>query len=294
MNKTLSKQILKNKIAYLFIFPSFLAYIVFLVYPLIRTLIMSLSKYEVRSFTFIGISNYIKLFSDEIFKKAIFNTFLLVIFTVPVVLGLSILIASFIMKKSHRLRSFAMGIFYLPSVTSIVTICIAWKWIYSARNGIFNEFLNLFGIADVNWLGNAVTALPVIITVMAYNMVGSPIILYSAAMGAIPKSYYELADIEGATNFQKLWNITIPLIKPTTLYLTIVLTIGLFQTFVIIKLITGGGPYYATTTISFHLIQMAFLFSKYGIASAIGVVLLVLVAGLTITQFTLLSSEVEY
>ena len=129
---------------------------------------------------------------------------------------------------------------------------------------------------------------------MVYFMIGAPIILYTAAMGAIPKQYYEIADIEGASYFQKLWHITIPLIKPTTLYLAIVLTIGLFQSFVIVKLMTGGGPYYRTTTIAYHLVQTAFWFTKYGLASAIGVVLLVVIAIFTIIQFKLLSGEIEY
>jgi len=294
MYKSLLKRILKDKIAYLFIFPSFSAYILFLIYPLIRTVIMSFYKYRLRTFTFVGMDNYIGLLSNTIFKKAVFNTFWLTIFTIPIVLIFSILVASFIINKSHKLRSFTMGIFYLPAVTSIVTICITWRWIYNAKFGILNQFLNIFGIENINWLGNRSTALPVILTVMIYIVVGSPIILYTAAMGAIPKTYYESSDIDGANYFQKLWHITIPLIKPTTLYLTVVLTIGLFQTFVIVKLITSGGPYYSTTTISFHLIQMAFLFSRFGLASTIGIVLLVLVAGMTVIQFKLLSSEVEY
>lgn len=255
---------------------------------------MSFSKYKERSFTFIGVDNYIGLFSNTIFKKAVFNTFWLTVFAVPIILIFSILVASFIINKSHRLRSLTMGIFYLPAVTSIVTTCIAWRWIYNTKFGVLNQFLNLFGIESISWLGNQNIALSVILTVMIYIMVGSPIILYTAAIGAIPKTYYESSDIDGANYFQKLWCITIPLIKPTTLYLTVVLTIGLFQTFVIVKLITSGGPYYSTTTISFHLIQMAFLFSKFGLASTIGIVLLVLVAGMTVIQFKLLSSEVEY
>jgi len=290
----LLKQINKNKISYLFILPSFTIFIIFLVYPLLRTVIMSFYKYEGRSFIFSGIANYRKIFSDPIFIKSIYNTAFITIFTVIILLISSVLIASFIIDRSPKTRGFMMGIFYLPAVTSAVTICIVWKLIYGAKNGILNQFLNLFGMDNINWLGNQNTALPVIVTIMVYVMIGSPIILYTVAMGAIPKSYYEIAEIEGANYFQKLWHITIPLIKPTTLYLTVISTIGLFQSFVIVKLMTGGGPYYRTTTIAYHLVQTAFWFTKYGLASAIGVVLLIVIAGFTIIQFKLLSEEVEY
>lgn len=292
--KQLLRWINKNKTAYFFILPSFTIFIIFLVYPLIKTVVMSFYRYDGRSFIFNGITNYCKIFSDSIFIKSIYNTTFITIFTVIILLTSSILIASFIIDRSQKTRGFMMGIFYLPAVTSAVTICIVWKLIYSAKNGILNQFLNLFGIDNINWLGGQDTALPVIVTIMVYVMIGSPIILYTVAMGAIPKSYYEIAEIEGANYFQKLWNITIPLIKPTTLYLTVISTIGLFQSFVIVKLMTGGGPYYRTTTIAYHLVQTAFWFTKYGLASAIGVVLLIVIAGFTIIQFKLLSEEVEY
>lgn len=255
---------------------------------------MSFYKYEGRYFIFNGIANYTKIFADPIFIKSIYNTTFITIFSVIIILTSSMLIASFIIDKTQKTRSFLMGIFYLPAITSAVTICIVWKLIYNAKNGILNQFLGLAGIDNINWLGSQDTALPVIVTIMVYVMIGTPIILYTAAMGAIPKSYYEIADIEGANYPQKLWHITIPLVKPTTLYLAIILTIGLFQSFVIVKLMTGGGPYYRTTTIAYHLVQTAFWFTKYGLASAIGVVLLLVIAIFTIIQFRLLSGEVEY
>jgi len=290
----LLRRIDKNKIAYLFILPSFMIYLIFLIYPLIRTIIMSFYRYEGRTFIFNGVENYIKLLSDSIFIKSIYNTTFITVFTVISLLTLSILAASFIISKTQKVRGFLMGIFYIPAVTSVVTVCIVWKLIYNAKSGILNQFLNLAGIDSVNWLGGQDTALTVIVTVMVYFMIGSPIILYTAAMGAIPKTYYEAADIDGANYLQKLRYITIPLIKPTTLYLAITLTIGLFQSFVIVKLMTGGGPYYRTTTIAYHLVQTAFWFTKYGLASAIGVVLLVVIGIFTIIQFKLLSGEVEY
>ena len=294
MLMTLLKKILKNKIAYLFILPSFVAYFLFLIYPLIRTFMLSFYKYKLNSFAFVGINNYIKLAADMVFRRAVWNTFLLTIIAVPTIIIISILIASFIINKSQKLRSLVMGIFYLPAVTSIVTICITWRWIYNTRYGILNSFLNFLGIESINWLGDSKTALSTILVVLVYISLGIPIILFTSAMGAVPKTYYEASDIDGANDFQKLWYITIPLIKPTTLYLAITLTIGLFQTFVIVRLMTGGGPYYATTTISFYLVQSAFYFSQYGFASTIGIFLLALIAGITILQYKFLSSEVEY
>lgn len=146
----------------------------------------------------------------------------------------------------------------------------------------------------VNLLGNKYTALPALIFVIFTMSVGAPIILYSAAMGAIPITYYEVADIDGAKKWHRIFYITLPLVKPTTLYLVVILTISSFQTFEVIQLMTGGGPYYSTSTIAFQLYETAFNFNQFGLASAMGIVLLGIVALFSGLQFRFFSSNVEY
>ena len=135
---------------------------------------------------------------------------------------------------------------------------------------------------------------PAVMTVLIYIFVGMPIILLTAAINNIPDTLYEAADIDGATGMQKLINITLPLIKPTTFYLVVILTISAFRAFIYIKLLTGGGPYYSSSVISSHLVETAFSFNRFGLASAMGVILLLIIAVLTFVQFKFLKSDIQY
>jgi len=187
-----------------------------------------------------------------------------------------------------------MGVFYLPSITSIVTLTLVWKWIYDYRYGILNYVRSIFGYGNINWLANRYTVLPALLVLLVYLCLGMPIILLTAAMAAIPKAYYDAAKIDGGTEWQILWKVTIPLIRPTILYLMIMLMIGSFQTFIIIVLMTGGGPYYRSTTLAYQIVDEAFQYSHFGVASTMGIILLFVVSILTLTQYKLLSKDIQY
>lgn len=290
----LIKQIKKYKFSYLFLLPSFSAFILFLFYPLICTFIHSFHRFNLNTYRFIGLKNYIDLLSDPIFIKAIRNTLFFVLTSTPLILLISILAAAFIIKMNSRLRTFFMGMFYLPCITSIVTSTLVWKWIYNYRYGILNYIRSIFGYESINWLSNKYTVLPALLVFLIYLSLGLPIILLTAAMAAIPKTYYDAAKIDGASEWQMLWKVTVPLIRPTVLYLMIVLVIGSFQIFIIIVLMTGGGPYYRSTTLAYRIIEEAFQYDHFGVASAIGIILLLVVSILTLTQYKLLSKDIQY
>lgn len=254
----------------------------------------SFYRYTFKYHKFIGFKNYVKVLNDPIFLRALGNTCCLVVGVVTLVLIISILLASLLVSLSDRMRTILMVIFYIPGVTSIVTICMAGKWIYDYRFGTINYIMNLMGFESINWLSDKYTANLSLITFIVYLCLGSPIILHTTAMLAIPRTYYEAARIDGATKWQQLWEITVPLIRPTTLYLMVMLTIGSFQTFIIIYLMTGGGPFYRTTTIAYRLSVEAFDLARYGIASTYGVIILVIVASLAIVQYKFFSKDVEY
>lgn len=290
----LVKQIKKYKFSYLFLLPSFSAFILFLFYPLICTFIYSFHRYTLKTYRFIGLKNYINFLDDPTFIKAIRNTLFFVVTSMPIVLLISILAAAFIIKMNSKLRSFFMGMFYLPSITSIVTLTLVWKWIYDFRYGVLNYICSIFGYEYINWLSNRYTVLPALLAFLVYLSLGMPIILLTAAMAAIPKTYYDAAKIDGATGWQILWKVTVPLIRPTVLYLMIMLLINSFQIFVIIKLMTGGGPYYRSTTLAYQIADEAFQYSHFGVASAMGIILLIVVSTLTLTQYKLLSRDIQY
>lgn len=292
--KQIIKNIKKYKFRYLFLLPSFSAFILFFFYPLICTFIYSFHRFTLKTYKFIGLKNYINLLDDPIFIKAVKNTLFFVVTSTPLILLISILAAAFIIKMNSKLRTFFMGMFYLPNVTSIVTITLVWRWIYDGNYGILNYIRSVFGYENIKWLSNRYTVLPALLVILIYLSLGVPVILLVAAMATIPKTYYDAAKIDGATEWQILWKITIPLIRPTILYLMIMLVIGSFQTFLIIVLMTRGGPFYRSTTLAYLLTEEAFFFNRFGMASAIGIVLLFVVSILTLIQYKLLSKDIQY
>ena len=274
--------------------PSFIAFMLFLFYPLICSFVHSFHRFTIKTYRFIWFKNYIKLFQDDTFIKAIKNTLFFVITSTPIILILSILAAAFIIKINPKLRSIFIGAFYLPNITSIITLTLIWRWIYNYRYGALNYVISLFGYENINWLSSKYTVLPSILMFFIYLSLGMPIILLTAAMATIPKTYYEAAKIDGATNWQILWKITVPLIRPTILYLMIMTVIGSFQIFIIIVLLTGGGPYYRSTTIAFQIVDAAFSNGHFGLASAMGIILLFIISILTLIQYKFLSKDIQY
>ena len=293
MNQLIA-QIKKNRVCYLFLLPYSIPFTVFLCYPIFQAVRYGFYRLTIKSFKFIGFKNYIDIFSDPIFRKAIVTTCYFVIGSVPFIILLAVLISAMLVKVNAKLRTVTMGIIYLPVVTSIITFTLTWKWIYFYPYGILNYLMRLAGYENINWLSNKNTALPAMLVMLIYLSLGVPVILYVSAMTNIPKSLYDAARIDGASEWQLLWHITVPLIRPTTLYLLIILTIGTFQTFLIVLLMTGGGPYYRTTTLSYLLVDEAFNYGHYGVASAMGIILLIVIATLTITQFRFFSRDIEY
>lgn len=294
MIKQIKKNLNKYGIYYLFLLPFLIPFTLFLVYPLINAFIYSFHRFNLSNYKFIGLKNYIEILSEPLFRRSILTTCYFTIGAVPLILFITIILSAILIKFNNKMRTVFVGIFYLPAVTSIITFVLAWKWIYNYRDGILNFVIRLLGYENINWLSNKFTALPSLITMIIYGSLGMPIILYVSAMAGIPRTLYDAAKIDGANEWQILWRITVPLIIPTTLYLLIILTINVFQIFTLIYLMTGGGPYYRTTTISYFMIQEAFTNSNFGIASTIGIILLMIISCLTIVQYKFLSKEVEY
>lgn len=294
MNWIGSKSIKKYGVSYLFLVPFLLPFILFTVYPLMNAIYYSFFKFNLKTFRFIGIENYLKVLSNPLFLKSILTTFWFVMGAVPTIIIVSIILSSLLIKIKGKLRTIFIGVFYLPEVTSIMTFVLSWKLVYDYRYGIINTILGVMGIEKINWLANPNTSIPAIVAMIVYGTLGVPIILYISAISAIPETLYEAARIDGATEWDLLWKITFPLIMPTTLYLMIRLTIGVFQTFILVYLMTGGGPFYKTTTMSYFMIREAFTNSNYGVASAIGVIFLGIISGMAILQYKYFSKEIEY
>ncbi|MCR1840177.1 carbohydrate ABC transporter permease [Murimonas intestini] len=297
MKKTSHKLALRETmVSYMFLAPALLFFIVFVLVPMGMGIFTSLFKYSMTEFDFIGVDNYVKMFQDAVFLKALRNTLIIVVGSVPIVVIFALFVASQTYERSAFTRSFFRCVFFLPVVTGTVAVAVVWKWVYDPLSGILNYVMKAGGLINSNimWLGDKRYALMAIIIILLTTAVGQPIILYIAAMGNIDKSLVEAAEVDGANKFQVFWKIKWPSLLPTTLYIVVITTINSFQCFSLIQLLTSGGPNHETTTIMFYLYQKAFNLSDYGYANAMGVFLAVVIGIISFVQFKCLGSDVEY
>lgn len=284
----------ENVAAYLFMLPALLFFLGFVIYPMFQCVFTSffdstLNKKDV----FIGLKNYADLFLDKIFLRALKNTFVIVIVSVPLTCAFSLWMSSVIYNMNESLCSLFRIIFYLPVVTGSVAVTVVWKWMFNNYYGIFNYVGKQLGVLseNINWLGDERFALFCIILILLTTSVGQPIVLYISALSNMDKTLVEAAEVDGATPFQCFWKIKLPSIVPTTLYIIVITTINSFQCFALIQLLTSGGPNHSTDTIMYYIYYSAFKLYKYGYGNAMGVILAVIIALISALQFKLSRSD---
>ena len=278
--------------AYLFLLPSLVFFVAFVVIPMFICVFYSLFDYSLGGLNiaedFVGLDNYIQLFQDPVFHKGFINTVIIVVVAVPTVTAFSLWVGSAIYRMKAFARSFFRCVFYLPVVTGSVAITVVWKWILDPYNGILNK---LIGTDGYNWLGEQSTALMCIIVILFTTSIGQPIVLYVAALGNVDNSIIEAAQVDGATKLQVFWKIKWPSIMPTTLYVLVITTINSFQCFALIQLMTRGGPMNATMTIMYQVYYSAYTLNDLGYANAIGVVLAIIIAIFSAIQFKVAKTD---
>lgn len=282
----------ETRSAYLFLLPSLVFFLGFVIFPMILCVYTSFFDATMGKNVadrFIGIQNYVELFSDGIFQKALKNTLIIVLVSVPAVAIFSLWVSSLIYKMKGPVLSAFRCIFYLPVVTGSVAVTVVWKWMFHNYYGLFNYVGTHTGMMEknINWLGDARFALPCIILILFTTSVGQPIVLYVSALGNVDDSLVEAAKVDGATNLQLFWKIKWPQIMPTTLYILVITTINSFQCFALIQLLTSGGPNHSTDTVMYYIYYTAFKLYRYGYGNAMGVILAVIIALLSALQFQL-------
>ena len=233
------------------------------------------------------------LFQDKTFLKALLNTFIIVVVSVPTVCAFSLWVGARIYNMKGWACSAFRVIFYLPVVTGSVAVTVVWKWIYHYYNGVLNYVGTNMGLWDknINWLGDSKFALGCIILILFTTSVGQPIVLYVSALGNVDQTLVEAAQVDGANNMQVFWQVKWPQIMPTTLYILVITTINSFQCFALIQLLTSGGPDHATDTVMYYIYYSAFTLYRYGYANAMGVVLAIFIAVLSAVQFKLAKTD---
>ncbi len=294
MPQTMSPRLRRRETvsAYLFLLPSLVFFLGFVVFPMVLCVFTSFFDANMNANTpdtFIGLANYVELWQDKVFTKALVNTFIIVLVSVPFVCIFSLWVASAIYRMKEGALSFFRVVFYLPVVTGSVAVTVVWKWMYNNYYGIFNYLLKGAGLIEknINWLGDPKYALGCIIIILLTTSVGQPIVLYVSALSNVDNSLVEAAEVDGATNLQCFWRIKWPQIMPTTLYILVITTINSFQCFALIQLLTSGGPNYATETVMYYIYYTAFKLYRFGYGNAMGVILAIFIALLSAVQFRL-------
>ena len=280
---------------YAFILIAMIAFGVFTLYPVISAVETSFLKYKPFGSEFIGLKNYQDTFSSSLFYKTVLNTLEYTVVVVPLSLLMAFAISIMILPFSKKTQSVFKSMYYLPGIASGVALSVVWLWLYdSSPDGIFNRLLGFFGIPAQNWLSSTKTSMLSLIIMALLSSHGVRVITYIAALLGIDNSYFEAAELDGATFMQKVRYIVFPLVKPTTLFLLVTGVIGSFQVFMNAFMMTGGGPDNSTTMIGLLIYKNAFEYSKYGLACAQAILLAIVIAIISLVQFKMMGVDVEY
>jgi len=282
---------------YAFILPSMIVFVIFRLAPVVYAFLISLQNYRLSgNSTWVGFQNYFDAFTTQsgVFKEALRNTLFYTVFTVTANIFVGLILASLIQPLGKYAQTFFRAAFYLPAVTSAVIIAMIWRWMYNTQWGFLNYLLSLIHLGPVKWLSDPAIALKSITLSTILTVPATAVVLFSAAMGGIPRELYEAAELDGAGPIRRWWNITLPLIKPTTLYLTVLYTIASFEVFEKIFIMVPSGVGNSTQVIVTQIYQNGFQQFRYGVAAAQAFILFLIIASVAIVQFRFLRSNVEY
>ena len=273
---------------YLFLAPAFLVFLVFIFIPMIASFVLSFFSYSMTTIKepeFVGLKNFITLFQTPVFRTAMKNTVVYTAFTVPTTMACGLCIALLINSRLVRRKNFYKVCYFIPYVSSMVAVAIVFSLVFnSSPNGIMNQILGKLGIAPVGWLSNDKWAMFVVVLLSVWKELGYVMVIYTGGLLSISQDIYEAVSLDPISSWKKLIYITLPMLRPTTLFLLVVETIGSFQVFTPVQIMTNGGPGYSTTTIVTYLYQKGFQEYKMGMASAIAVIMFVILLFLSILQ----------
>jgi len=278
--------------AYFFVLPMLVVFIPFRIFPMFFNVLLSFGEWDpfTNKFSWSFLSQYQNLVQDEKFVLALRNTFLYVLGVLPTAMIIGLAVA-LLLNKKLPLGTFARAAFFIPYIGTLVAEAAIWRWLYDPTSGLINAVLETIGLPTSMWLTSSDTAMISVIIFNTWRLVGYTAILFLAGLQAIPSQYYEAARIDGADRFQSFFYLTLPLLKPATLFILVMCTIIVFQAFDEIYIMTGGGPGNATTVLLFYVYQQAFYFIHYSYAAAVGVFLMGLVLAISLIEMKLLRTQ---
>jgi multiple sugar transport system permease protein len=294
---SLGQRLRRSIPAYLFILPGMLLFAVWTMYPLLHSLTMSFAEWNlIKPSRFVGTENYARAFNDPVFWLALQNTLFYVVVTVPgqIILGLGL---ALLLDAPLRARGFFRTIYYIPVVTSWVVVSLIFTYLFNGQAGLINWVLrDGVGVIDknINWLSEPLTANIAIAALGIWKGLGWTMVIFLAGLQSVPIHLYEAASIDGATAWQRFRFITVPLIRQTTLFVLVMLTIGAFQVFISVYIMTGGRPLHRTEVLLTYMYKNSFESLDLGYGSALSYIFAIMVFTLSMAQIRLLRRRVEY
>ncbi len=269
--------------ALIFLLPALLGTLIFIVIPVICSFGLSFAQWDLLNpIKFVGLENYRTIFHDGLFYKILGNTIVFALSTSILGVIIPIVLAS-ILNTKIRGSEFFKSAYFLPFITPMVVVGVVWAWIFDPNIGLLNQVLHL----HLNWLYDSKLAMPALIMVSVWKLIGYNMIIFLSSLSAISQSLFEAAKIDGANSFQIFKNVTIPMLSPTIFFVVIITAISSFQVFDLIYLMTQGGPFDSTNVLVYAIYKNAFEYFNVGKASAIAYVLFVIILVLTLIQWSL-------
>jgi multiple sugar transport system permease protein len=268
-----------SRIVFFFLTPALAAIGLFFFIPVIAAFVMSFTDFDIYSLAnwrfarFVGLRNYAQLIQDPLFWKALKNTVYFLVIGGPISIAVSLAAALLLNSKLVRFKGIFRTAYFAPVVTTLVAVAVVWRFVYHPRFGFLNYLLSFVGISQIDWLGDANWAMPAIILMAVWKNFGYNMIIFIAGLQNIPNELYEAASIDGAGKWQQFRNITIPMLAPTTLFISIITMIGYFQLFAEPYVMTQGGPLNSTLSIVLLMYQQGFRWWNMGYSAALAFVL---------------------
>lgn len=271
-----------------FILPNFIGFAVLTLVPVVALFYLAFTSWNVfGAADWLGFDNFTRMFHDASFWTALKNTVYYTVFHIPLTLGVSLALALLLNRKMRGVSFFRTAAFF-PYITSIVAIAVVWNMLFSPQYGPINHLLQVIGIDNPpGWTTSADWSMPAVIIVGTWREMGYYMLLFLAGLQAIPPELYEAARMDGANAWQRFRNVTVPSLRPTTFFVTVMLTIGSFKVFDLILVMTNGGPGQSTLVLSQYIYQKGFVENQFGYASAISTVLFFICIAITVFQFVM-------
>jgi len=281
-----------KNVGYIFVLPYLIHFSLFVLFPVTFSLVLVFHKWDIVSpMEWVGVTNFVKLFQDNLFFQSIKNTLKFLIIHIPLQIAIALLLAEFLNQKI-RWRGFFRAAFFLPVVVSGVVVTMLWDSMYAQDTGVLNNFLIAVGVNRVPWLTNVKLAMPSIAIMATWKNVGLYIVLFLVGLQTVPAYLYEAAEIEGASHWRKFWHITLPMINPTIFMVVVLSTIGGFSLFIEPYIMTGGGPMNSTLSAILYIYKQGFFFYHMGYAATLGFFFALIVLAVILIQRKFVEQEV--